>query len=262
MTNLVNPIAVFDAGVGSLSIANTIQKSCPNQDVIWLADRKNFPLGSKSRDELLSIAKSNIDFLVKEYDVQKIIVAANVLSVVILADLKEYYPNLEIHGVLPPVTKASKIGDFGILGVKKMIEDPSLKDFTHQNASPDVTAHFINASKLIDGYVENGAFISAPDETLSAVSEFMDELDPTVKVFTLSSTHLPWLLKTLQIARPDCVFLDPAEEIMQSIEFDENGSGKILALTTENILRGLTKDNLSNTLGLIGQPLIPQIVAL
>jgi len=262
MKKLVNPIGVFDAGVGSLSIANAVQEACPQQDVIWLADRESFPLGSKTKEELLAISKRNIDFLVENYGVQKIIVAANVLSVMVLPDIIKHYPKLEIHGVLPPVEKASKIGDFGILGVAGMVKDQALKDFTAQNIASTVQAQFINASPLIDGYVENGAFISLPNETLEAVSKFMDDLDPMVKVFTLSSTHLPWLLTAFQEAKPEFTFLAPAREVTGSMEFDSNGSGTILALTTENMEEGLSIDNLNQTLKLIGQPLKVQKITL
>ena len=50
-------IVVFDSGMGSLSIIKPIQKKV-NADIIYFADQKNFPYGTKSVLELKKIIKS------------------------------------------------------------------------------------------------------------------------------------------------------------------------------------------------------------
>ena len=44
-------IAVFDAGLGSYAIVEAIKKAYPKQDIIYFADRKSFPYGTKTTDE-------------------------------------------------------------------------------------------------------------------------------------------------------------------------------------------------------------------
>ena len=49
-------IVVFDSGFGSLSIIREIQKKFKGE-LIYLADQKNFPYGTKSKPELEQIIK-------------------------------------------------------------------------------------------------------------------------------------------------------------------------------------------------------------
>jgi hypothetical protein len=58
--SLKQPIAVFDAGIGSYAIARKIADRFPRQDVLYFADRANFPYGGKTRAELLAAMQSTI----------------------------------------------------------------------------------------------------------------------------------------------------------------------------------------------------------
>jgi len=55
-------IAVFDSGLGSLSIIKSIQKVC-KIEIIYFADQKNFPYGKKTRKQLEQIIKKSIELL-------------------------------------------------------------------------------------------------------------------------------------------------------------------------------------------------------
>ncbi len=45
---LKQPIAVFDAGIGSYAIARKIADRFPGQDVLYFADRANFPMAARA----------------------------------------------------------------------------------------------------------------------------------------------------------------------------------------------------------------------
>ncbi|MEB6123863.1 hypothetical protein MXM39_13850 [Mammaliicoccus sciuri] len=127
MTNnqntLFQPIAVFDAGIGGYSIVELLKKTYPNQDLIYLADRNQFPYGQKSIDELKDVMRKTIHYLEK-WNPRLIIVASNVPTITILDDLKDEF-DTEIIGVYPPVKEAlekSSSKQVGILGVQSLIE--------------------------------------------------------------------------------------------------------------------------------------------
>ena len=50
-------IAVFDSGLGSLSIIQQIQKISKNE-IIYFADQQNYPYGGKSRAQLNKIIQT------------------------------------------------------------------------------------------------------------------------------------------------------------------------------------------------------------
>ena len=55
----VAKIAVFDSGLGSLSIIKAIQRNF-KAEIIYLADQKNYPYGTKSQAQLGSIIEKSI----------------------------------------------------------------------------------------------------------------------------------------------------------------------------------------------------------
>ena len=59
-------IAVFDSGLGSLSIIKAIQKICKS-DIVYFADQKNFPYGKKSKKQLEIIIKQTIKLLEENF---------------------------------------------------------------------------------------------------------------------------------------------------------------------------------------------------
>lgn len=234
---LHRPVAVFDAGIGSYAIVAEIQKAFPRQDIVYFADRASFPYGSKGRKELLAIMRRTIAFLGR-YEPCAIVIASNAPSIMVLDELQRE-PGPKLFGVHPPLGPAlarTRSGQAGILGVKSLIESPMLARFvaTH-TADPDQVA-LINASPMVD-LVETGAFLFDPAGTQLLVSAFMEEIHsrhPGIDVFTLSSTHLPWLAPFFASARPDCAFLDPAQEIVAGLTPSGGGSGQITGLATES----------------------------
>jgi len=69
-------IAVFDSGFGSISIIREIQKIFKGE-LIYFADQKNFPYGTKSKKELENIIKDTVDLLEEKFSPDFIIMASN-----------------------------------------------------------------------------------------------------------------------------------------------------------------------------------------
>ena len=55
-------IAVFDSGLGSLSIIQAIQK-LSKTEIIYFADQQNYPYGKKSHAQLRKIIQKSIKLL-------------------------------------------------------------------------------------------------------------------------------------------------------------------------------------------------------
>lgn len=67
-------IGFFDSGVGGFNSLFALRKALPFADMIYLADRKNAPYGTKTEDEVLSLANKNIKRL-SEMGAKKILIA-------------------------------------------------------------------------------------------------------------------------------------------------------------------------------------------
>ena len=83
---LYRPIAVFDSGLGSLSVVRELRKIVPSENILYFADKKNFPYGNKTKSELKSIMLKSINFLEK-YQPKLIVMASNTPSVQIYDEI-------------------------------------------------------------------------------------------------------------------------------------------------------------------------------
>ena len=231
---LKQPIAVFDAGIGSYAIARKIADRFPGQDVLYFADRANFPYGGKGRTELLAVMRSTIERL-ETYSPAAIVIASNAPSVMVLDDLKSW-SRTPIIGVFPPVRRAldmSVTKRVAVLGVASLISSSEIRAFVERESAGQGTVDLVSASDLVE-LVENGKFLTDPDETLTAVRAKLDTLHPDTDVATLSSTHLPWLSRYFEEAGPTLRFLDPADDVVEAVApYVTSGSGAFRTLVSE-----------------------------
>ena len=91
-------VAVFDSGLGSLSIIKSIQNAC-KAEIIYFADQKNYPYGKKTRNQLEQIIKKSIELLEKKFNPEIIVIGSNTPTVML------EITNKKIIGVYPPSKK-------------------------------------------------------------------------------------------------------------------------------------------------------------
>ena len=208
-------IVVFDSGLGSLSIIKAIQKSTKSE-IIYFADKKNFPYGKKSKSELHKIINNTIKNLKKTFHPDFIIVGSNTPS--LMLDLE----TRKIIGVKPPLStaiKISKTNNIAILATNSAIKSRGLSNYINEYSLPKkIKIKKINASKLVE-LVESGKFLTKKTFCKKIIKKELKKqfTENDIDVCTLSSTHLPFLMKLLKEEFPQINFIDPANIIAQKI---------------------------------------------
>ena len=207
-------IAVFDSGLGSISIIKEIQKVCKSE-IIYLADQKNYPYGVKSQAQLGSIIQKSIKFLQDKFQPDFIIMASNTPSLM----LDVVTP--KIFDVKPPLLQAKKISkskQIGILATKSAINSKGLSQYIKKNNfSKSFKIFKINGTGLVD-LVESGKFLTNKKYCKKIIKNNLKILDQQkIDVVTLSSTHLPFLKSLLQKEFPQVQFIDPGKIVAQKI---------------------------------------------
>lgn len=223
-------IAVFDSGLGSLSIIKPIQKKIIS-DIIYFADQKNFPYGEKSVPELTKIIKSTIEILDKNFNPDLIVIGSNTPSLL----LKKIINNEKIIGVFPPLQDAkrkTRTKTVAILSTKSVIESIALQNYIKNNLPKKIKVVKINASSLVE-LVESGKFIDNKILCKNKIKKILSEsfLKNNVDVATLSSTHLPFLLPFLKEIFPNITFLDPGDIVADKIAKKLRHQNKTKSLT-------------------------------
>jgi glutamate racemase len=221
----VAKIVVFDSGLGSLSIIKPIQKKVI-ADIIYFADQKNFPYGTKSVLELEKIIKSTIKVLDNNFNPNLIVIGSNTPSLL----LKKIIDKPRIIGVFPPLKDAkrkTKTKTIAILATKLVIESNVLQNYIKKNVPKKIKVIRINASPLVD-LVESGKFINNKKLCINIIKRILSKsfFKNHVDVVTLSSTHLPFLLPLFKEIFPNIIFLDPgnivAEKIAKKLKHQNN----------------------------------------
>ena len=86
-------IGIYDSGIGGLTTLCALKKVFPKCDFYYLADNKNVPLGTKSREEIVSAVEQGLELLKRKSHLQ--VVACNTASTVVNPDAYLLCPNLE-----------------------------------------------------------------------------------------------------------------------------------------------------------------------
>ena len=200
-------IVVFDSGLGSLSIIKAIQKKTKS-DIIYLADKKNFPYGKKTKSQLYKIVTDTIEKISERFDPDVIVLASNTPSLL----FKEKLPK-NIITVLPPLEKIQKPGNIAILATEIVAKSKELDNYISEfNDLKGVWK--INCSELVE-LVESGKFLTDEKNCVKTILKVLKNefKENKIKFATLSSTHLPFLLPFMKKYFKKVEFLDPADDV-------------------------------------------------
>jgi len=105
-------IGIFDSGIGGFTILNSLLKTRKDVEVIYLADTKRIPFGSKNFKEIRLIAKEICNFFVDK-NLDALLVACNTTNACALDILED---NLKIP-CFDLINSVSEIVDKQIIGV-------------------------------------------------------------------------------------------------------------------------------------------------
>jgi len=109
------PVGVFDSGVGGLSVLKHIRDALPLEALLYCADSRHTPYGSKSPEQIRARAMVLADFLVGQ-GAKAIVVACNTATAAAVAGLREHY-TIPVIGMEPAVKPAVAVTRSGVVGV-------------------------------------------------------------------------------------------------------------------------------------------------
>ena len=242
MTN--NPIAVFDSGIGSLSIIKELRRELPAEDLLYFADRAHFPYGGKSHRELYEIIVNTIKHL-KRFKPKMIVLASNTPTVQVLEEVKKAVPDVPIIGVRPPLKEAARMTrkkHIGILATAGMINSKELENQIRREVPQHILLTKFDASQIVQ-LIEHGVHLTDERKTFDVISRVLgDNADKKIDVMTLSSTHLPFVKRYLNALLPTVRFVDPAQMVAKDVRkflkfyrmTKRTGSGKLQIMVSDD----------------------------
>lgn len=205
------PIAVFDSGLGGLSVVRHLRRLLPHEDIVYFGDTARVPYGIKSQPTVVHFALENARFL-QQFDPKLIAVACNTVSALALAEVAEAV-SVPVVGVLEPGARAAAAlaargGAITLLGTEATVSSGAYEAALARLA-PGVRVIGVPCPLFVP-LVEEGRVASDP--IVAAVArEYLAPLrGHDVRVAILGCTHYPLLRDAISAA------LGPGVEIVDS----------------------------------------------
>lgn len=228
--NKDNPIGLFDSGIGGTTICSEVTKLLPNENIMFLADQKNAPYGTKTREEIIALSLKNVEYLVSS-GCKMIIVACNTATTNAIDTIRSTYtiPIIGIEPAIKPAALYTQTSKIGVLATKGTITSSffSSKIKLYPNVKIIEQIGYELVTLIESGKIQSNEMITLLESYLTPmVNEGIDTL-------VLGCTHYPYLIPIIKTLVPDTI------RIIDSGEAVAKHTKKIL--TEEHLLNSQTE---------------------
>ncbi len=193
------PIAVFDSGLGGISVLRELVRQLPRENFLYYGDSVNAPYGSRSTEEIRSLTEKHADALFSR-GAKALVVACNTATSAAIRELRERWPDGIIVGIEPALKPA--VDKFPTGKILVMATDATLREekFAALMAKFDENCSILKCPcpGLVEfverGELEGEALSSRLQETLAPY------LSPVPDAIVLGCTHYPFLKNAIRRA--------------------------------------------------------------
>ena len=186
------PVAVFDSGLGGISVLRELVRTLPRENYLYFGDSLHAPYGTKTPQEVVDLSLQAADRLLSQ-GAKALVVACNTATSAAIRTLRKTYPDLSIVGTEPAIKPAVERHPGGRILMLATAMTVQEEKFQRLKAQYDDQAQIIPiaCSGLME-YVEQGVLRGAEVE-----GYLLDKLEPYLKVpidaVVLGCTHYPFL---------------------------------------------------------------------
>lgn len=238
------PIAVFDSGLGGLSVVHHLRQRMPAEDIVYFGDTARVPYGTKSRPTVAQFAVELGRYLL-DHNPKLMVAACNTVSAVALDVVEAELPIQTIGVVKPGAADAVKLAQgkpIAVIGTEATISSGAYRAAIRELDPQAVVA--TRACPLFVPLAEEGRL--ADDKVLQAVCE--DYLAPLAEMdlgaLVLGCTHYPLLREAISQAVGEAVtIVDSGEATAHAVEAALNARGALRTGGSLGTLRCFVSDN-------------------
>lgn len=196
------PIAVFDSGVGGLTVLHELLVHLPAEDYIYLGDTARFPYGERMQEELASFSLEIAEELLAR-NAKLLVVACNSATSaalpVLAQRMRQTTLGVEVLGVVRPeaiqAVATTNNGRIGLLATNATVASGAYDEAIHA-ADPHVTLISVAAQELAP-LIQSGSTFD--QRVVELVRGYIEPLrEARVDTVILGCTHYPLLSPILQ----------------------------------------------------------------
>jgi len=222
------PVAVFDSGVGGLTVLHECLVSLPHEDFIYFGDTARFPYGVRSPGELLGFAREIADILL-EQGAKLIVVACNSATAAALPALREELAGrVPVIGVVAPESRlaaaATRSGRVGLIATPATVASGAYERALAEASRGGAQLHAVASADLAP-LIQGGGEVD--ERTVECVERACAPLrGARVDTVILGCTHYPLVRPLLQrtLGR-DVEIVSSGQAIAEEVERELEAGG-------------------------------------
>ncbi|MBQ7802157.1 MAG: glutamate racemase [Oscillospiraceae bacterium] len=204
-------IAVFDSGVGGISVLRQLRKVLPGERFVYYGDSANAPYGSRSTEEVRALTFAAVERLTGRFPVKALVVACNTATAAAIEDLRANYSDLIVVGIEPAVKLAADHhpgGNIGVMATQVTLREEKF-DLLMNRFNGDRTIYKIPAPGLVE-LIEAGK--GDCEETQVFLRRLLAPYIGKLDALVLGCTHYPFVKHNIQ------AILGPGTEVLHGGE--------------------------------------------
>ena len=193
-------IAVFDSGLGGLSVLRHLRRRMPGERFLYYGDSAHAPYGVRSRAEVEALTLSTAERLMSR-GLKALVVACNTATSAAIEPLRAKYPDLIVVGIEPALKLAADRFPGGRIGVMATPVTLREEKFCHllTRYAAKCQVYKIPAPQLVPLIEEGRVDTPIMEQTLHGLLDpFADKIDALV----LGCTHFPFASHAMGDAAP------------------------------------------------------------
>ena len=188
-------IAVFDSGVGGISVLRELRRELPNERFLYFGDSANAPYGDKTVEEVRRLTLAAAEMLMGR-GIKALVVACNTATAAAIELLRQTYPDEIIIGIEPAVKLAAghfPHGRIGVMATRVTLRLERFDDLVHRFDDTALVER-IPAPGLVE-LIEQGKAESPETEAL--LQRILAPWQGKLNALVLGCTHYPFVKKTV-----------------------------------------------------------------
>ena len=189
-------IAVFDSGVGGISVLRHLICHLPGERFLYYGDSANAPYGSRTTEEVRQLTLAAAEKLTTEYPIKALVIACNTATAAAVIQVREKYPHLIVIGIEPALKVAADNfpgGRIGVMATEVTLREEKFDILLHR-FDEECTITKIPAPGLVQ-LIEAGKVDTEETEDLlrQILGDHIGKLDALV----LGCTHYPFAARAI-----------------------------------------------------------------
>lgn len=232
--------AVFDSGVGGLTVVKSLINSSIFSEIIYYGDTARVPYGNKDENTVIRYSLEVLEFF-NNFDVDLMIVACNSASAFALEELRRK-AKFSVYGVIEPgvlaVENISINHDENILiiGTNATIKSNLYQEMLKKRGYSNITAV---PTPLLVPLVEEGI---KDEKILNPIFEHYFKGLPKPKAVIMGCTHFPLLKEELGRYFTDAILIHSGDAIVdylkrEKVAQNNNKKTELRLFASENVHR-------------------------